>query len=178
MNWRRWVCLGDQAESGQQRWTLASHLPLPDPHSSFIFLSSAALPRTNPAGPGGPLETGGTWPQRACLPSQECKGEPSLIFSVCSLFFPLLWHPQLKEDNEFQEFLSVHQKRTQVATWANDALDAEPSKGKSKADNDYLNFDSDSGQESEQEEDGENSEGEGMPPAIVRALHLPARAHE
>ena len=79
-------------------------------------------------------------------------------------WFPLLRRPQLKDDNEFQEFLSVHQKRTQVATWANDALDAEPSKGKSKPANDYLNFDSDSGQESEEEEDGENSEGEGMPP--------------
>ncbi|XP_043757659.1 probable RNA-binding protein 19 [Cervus elaphus] len=78
---------------------------------------------------------------------------------------------KLKEDNEFQEFLSVHQKRTQVATWANDALDAEPSKGKSKADNDYLNFDSDSGQESEQEEDGENSEEEedGLEPKEPKA---------
>lgn len=106
------------------------------------------------------------------------KGEPSLIFSACSLFFPLLRCPQLKDDNEFQEFLSVHQKRTQVATWANDALDAEPSKGKSKPANDYLNFDSDSGQESEEEEDGENSEGEGVPPAIVGTLHLPAPVHE
>ncbi|XP_013359156.1 PREDICTED: probable RNA-binding protein 19 isoform X2 [Chinchilla lanigera] len=59
---------------------------------------------------------------------------------------------KLKEDTEFQEFLSVHQKRTQVATWANDALDAETPKGKSKPASDYLNFDSDSGQESEDEE--------------------------
>ncbi|KAM5188878.1 putative RNA-binding protein 19 isoform 3-T6 [Callospermophilus lateralis] len=58
---------------------------------------------------------------------------------------------QLKEDTEFQEFLSVHQKRTQVATWANDALDTELPKGKSKPTSDYLNFDSDSGQESEEE---------------------------
>ena len=65
-----------------------------------------------------------------------------------------------------------------MATWANDALDAEPSKGKSKPANDYLNFDSDSGQESEEEEDGENSEGEGVPPAIVGTLHLPTPVHE
>ncbi|XP_046312462.1 probable RNA-binding protein 19 isoform X1 [Marmota monax] len=58
---------------------------------------------------------------------------------------------QLKEDTEFQEFLSVHQKRTQVATWANDALDTELPKGKRKPTSDYLNFDSDSGQESEEE---------------------------
>ncbi|XP_036849267.1 probable RNA-binding protein 19 isoform X4 [Manis javanica] len=58
---------------------------------------------------------------------------------------------KLKEDTEFQEFLSVHQKRMQTATWANDALDAESSKGKSKPATDYLNFDSDSGQESEEE---------------------------
>ena len=43
---------------------------------------------------------------------------------------------------------------------------------------DSLNFDSDSGQESEEEEDGENSEGEGVPPAIVGTLHLPAPVHE
>uniref|UniRef100_A0A671EVB2 Probable RNA-binding protein 19 n=1 Tax=Rhinolophus ferrumequinum TaxID=59479 RepID=A0A671EVB2_RHIFE len=67
---------------------------------------------------------------------------------------------KLKEDTEFREFLSVHQKRIQTATWANDALDAEPSKGKSKPANDYLNFDSDSGQESEEEGAGEDPEEE------------------
>lgn len=69
---------------------------------------------------------------------------------------------KLKEDTEFREFLSVHQKRVQTATWANDALDAEPSKGKSKPASDYLNFDSDSGQESEEEgarEDLEEEDG-------------------
>ncbi|XP_037672907.1 probable RNA-binding protein 19 [Choloepus didactylus] len=59
---------------------------------------------------------------------------------------------KLKEDSEFQEFLSVHQRRTQAATWANDTLATEPPKGKSKPASDYLNFDSDSGQESEKEE--------------------------
>lgn len=67
---------------------------------------------------------------------------------------------KLKEDTEFREFLSVHQKRVQTATWANDALDAEPSKVKSKPANDYLNFDSDSGQESEEEGAGEDLEEE------------------
>uniref|UniRef100_A0A8C9C5G6 RNA binding motif protein 19 n=1 Tax=Phocoena sinus TaxID=42100 RepID=A0A8C9C5G6_PHOSS len=67
---------------------------------------------------------------------------------------------KLREDNEFQEFLSVHQKRTQVATWANDALDVEPSKGKNNLAKDYLNFDSDSGQESEEEGAGEAPEEE------------------
>lgn len=67
---------------------------------------------------------------------------------------------KLKDDTEFREFLSVHQKRVQTATWANDALDAEPSKGKSKPANDYLNFDSDSGQESEEEGAGEDLEEE------------------
>ncbi|XP_020138512.2 putative RNA-binding protein 19 [Microcebus murinus] len=72
---------------------------------------------------------------------------------------------KLKEDTEFQEFLSVHQRRTRAATWANDALDAEPSKGKGKSANDYLNFDSDSGQESEEEGAGEDpEEEEGLEP--------------
>ncbi|XP_054449904.1 probable RNA-binding protein 19 [Pteronotus mesoamericanus] len=70
---------------------------------------------------------------------------------------------KLKEDTEFQEFLSVHQKRTQAATWANDALGAEPLKGKSKPASDYLNFDSDSGQESEEEGAGEDPGGGDSP---------------
>ncbi|XP_070255718.1 probable RNA-binding protein 19 [Myotis yumanensis] len=76
---------------------------------------------------------------------------------------------ELKESTEFREFLSVHQRRTQAATWANDALDTEPSQGKSKQASDYLNFDSDSGQESE-EGAGEDSEEEGSlePKAAVR----------
>ncbi|XP_076966287.1 putative RNA-binding protein 19 [Callospermophilus lateralis] len=69
---------------------------------------------------------------------------------------------QLKEDTKFQEFLSVHQKRTQVATWANDALDTESSEGKSKPTSDYLNFDSDSGQESEKEAAEEESGEQGL----------------
>lgn len=40
----------------------------------------------------------------------------------------------------------VHQKRSQVATWANDTLAEEPKKGKSAA-ADYLNFDSDESEE-------------------------------
>lgn len=71
--------------------------------------------------------------------------------------------PQLKKDAEFQEFLSVHQKRTQVATWVNDALEAKLPKAKTKPSSDYLNFDSDSnsdsGQESEEEPTGEDPEG-------------------
>ncbi|XP_037367008.1 probable RNA-binding protein 19 [Talpa occidentalis] len=65
---------------------------------------------------------------------------------------------KLKEDTSFQEFLSVHQKRAQAATWANDALASESVKGKSKPASDYLNFDSDSGQESEEEAAGEDGE--------------------
>ncbi|KAK2538056.1 Rbm19 [Columba livia] len=62
---------------------------------------------------------------------------------------------QLEEDKTFQEFLVVHQKRSQVATWANDTLAEEPKKGKSKAADDYLNFDSDESEElSDEEEDG------------------------
>lgn len=91
--------------------------------------------------------------------------EPSLPLLPPS-HSPATLAPQLKKDDEFQEFLSVHQKRTQVATWANDALDAEPSKGKSKPADDYLNFDSDSGQESEEEGTREDPEGEGVPPAM------------
>ncbi|KAK2509982.1 hypothetical protein MC885_004954 [Smutsia gigantea] len=80
---------------------------------------------------------------------------------------------KLKKDTEFQEFLSVHQKRMQATTWANDALDAESSKGKSKPATDYLNFDSDSGQESEEEgarEDLEEDDGLEPKAAVQKEL--------
>uniref|UniRef100_A0A8C0G4F6 Probable RNA-binding protein 19 n=1 Tax=Chelonoidis abingdonii TaxID=106734 RepID=A0A8C0G4F6_CHEAB len=54
----------------------------------------------------------------------------------------------------FREFLVVHQKRTQVATWANDTLAEEPKTGKSKPTDDYLNFDSDESEEFSEEEEG------------------------
>lgn len=86
---------------------------------------------------------------------------------------PRLRCHQLKEDTEFQEFLSVHQKRTQTATWANDALDAEPPKGKGGPASDYLNFDSDSGQESDEEGVREDPKGKGTPrtPSLQVCAH-------
>ncbi|XP_009708279.1 PREDICTED: probable RNA-binding protein 19 [Cariama cristata] len=75
---------------------------------------------------------------------------------------------ELEEDKTFQEFLVVHQKRSQVATWANDTLAEEPKKGKSKPVADYLNFDSDESEElsedgnepSEDEEETKAKKGE------------------
>ncbi|NWI82287.1 RBM19 protein, partial [Dryoscopus gambensis] len=63
---------------------------------------------------------------------------------------------ELEEDKTFQEFLVVHQKRSQVATWANDTLAEEPKKGKSAA-ADYLNFDSDESEELSEGGDGPHS---------------------
>ncbi|MGH0147715.1 UNVERIFIED_CONTAM: hypothetical protein FKN15_017522 [Acipenser sinensis] len=64
---------------------------------------------------------------------------------------------ELKEDQDFKEFLAVHQNRAQVPTWANDTL-TEPKKNKDqdekkkkKAATDYLNFDSDQSSEEEEE---------------------------
>ncbi|NXO00824.1 RBM19 protein, partial [Rhinopomastus cyanomelas] len=63
---------------------------------------------------------------------------------------------KLEGDETFQEFLVVHQKRSQVATWANDTLAEEPKKGKAKsAADDYLNFDSDESEMLSEEEDGD-----------------------
>ncbi|NXX38575.1 RBM19 protein, partial [Tricholaema leucomelas] len=67
---------------------------------------------------------------------------------------------ELEEDETFQEFLVVHQKRSQVATWANDTLAEEAKKGKSKpAADDYLNFDSDDSEEGSEKEDGSEPSG-------------------
>lgn len=83
---------------------------------------------------------------------------------ICFLF------PQLEEDQSFQEFLSLHQNRTQVPTWANDAMEKpvigkakeagkkETKKPKSSATDDYLNFDSDESDEMEEEEEEEEEE--------------------
>lgn len=69
--------------------------------------------------------------------------------SACFIF------QQLEGDEAFQEFLVVHQKRSQVATWANDTLTEKPKKEKSKAAADYLNFDSDESEDlSEEEREG------------------------
>ncbi|XP_062445939.1 probable RNA-binding protein 19 isoform X2 [Rhea pennata] len=68
---------------------------------------------------------------------------------------------ELEQDKTFQEFLLVHQKRSQVATWANDTSVEEPKKEKSKPPSDYLNFDSDESEElSEEENEHEPSEDE------------------
>ncbi|XP_068937815.1 probable RNA-binding protein 19 [Petaurus breviceps papuanus] len=76
---------------------------------------------------------------------------------------------KLKKDAEFQEFLMVHQKRTQVATWANDTVGVEPKTEKARREDDYLNFDSDSGQESEEEIDDDDDGSEKESPAVKAA---------
>lgn len=77
----------------------------------------------------------------------------------CKRWFCL--NPQLKNDEGFQEFLAVHKNRTQVPTWANDAVEAgavdkskKPEKKKAVSD-DYLNFDSDESEELSEDEDGD-----------------------
>lgn len=87
---------------------------------------------------------------------------PLLQFCLSSrfvvFFFSWFVFQQLEEDKTFQEFLVVHQKRSQVATWANDTLVEEPKKEKSKPVADYLNFDSDESEDlSEEEKDGSES---------------------
>ncbi|XP_067861809.1 probable RNA-binding protein 19 isoform X2 [Heptranchias perlo] len=58
----------------------------------------------------------------------------------------------LKEDNEFEEFLAVHQSRCNAPTWTNDTLPAK--KEEARKMDDYLNFDSEESEElSEEEED-------------------------
>ncbi|XP_028565562.2 putative RNA-binding protein 19 [Podarcis muralis] len=71
---------------------------------------------------------------------------------------------ELEEEETFQDFLAVHQKRSKAATWSNDAKVEEPKKSKAKQTDDYLNFDSDGSESlSEREaEDGEEEREEGI----------------
>lgn len=68
---------------------------------------------------------------------------------------------QLEKDQEFEEFLSVHQNRGQAPTWANDTMQTlGPDSGQTKnrgqkklASDDYLNFDSDDSDEVDEEDE-------------------------
>lgn len=72
----------------------------------------------------------------------------------------------LEKDEGFKEFLSVHQKRDQAPTWANDVVQApgpEAAQAKTKSKlkkvaDDYLNFDSDDSEEEEEDEEKEEQE--------------------
>uniref|UniRef100_A0A8C7ZC57 Probable RNA-binding protein 19 n=1 Tax=Oryzias sinensis TaxID=183150 RepID=A0A8C7ZC57_9TELE len=75
--------------------------------------------------------------------------------------------PQLEEDQEFKEFLSVHQNRSQAPTWANDAVqgaadpESGPAKSKKKkksASDDYLNFDSDQSEDEDRSLDDDDDD--------------------
>lgn len=84
----------------------------------------------------------------------------------------------LVQDKDFQEFVAVHQKRTQVPTWANDSVEAasvvaEQAKEekKKKVSDDYLNFDSDESDEpSDAEDEEDDAEQEDQPDDNKEAL--------
>lgn len=67
---------------------------------------------------------------------------------------------QLEEDQEFKEFLSVHQRRDQAPTWTNDTVQTSAAVGiqlksqrKKDVSDDYLNFDSDDSDVAEEEDE-------------------------
>ncbi|KAM4052892.1 putative RNA-binding protein 19 isoform 2-T2 [Anomaloglossus baeobatrachus] len=64
----------------------------------------------------------------------------------------------LEKDSGFKEFLNAHQSRSKTATWANDTVVEPIEKVKSRSQDDYLNFDSESEQESGDEDNGENTD--------------------
>ncbi|XP_060724141.1 probable RNA-binding protein 19 [Tachysurus vachellii] len=83
---------------------------------------------------------------------------------------------ELKNDEGFQEFLAVHKNRTQVPTWANDAVEAgavdeskKPEKKKAVSD-DYLNFDSDESEELSEDEDEDEDKQDSTKMAIKESL--------
>uniref|UniRef100_A0A3Q1AU56 Probable RNA-binding protein 19 n=1 Tax=Amphiprion ocellaris TaxID=80972 RepID=A0A3Q1AU56_AMPOC len=87
--------------------------------------------------------------------------KPSAPRMVSKLAFSLL-----EEEQEFKEFLSVHQNRSQAQTWANDT---DPDSGRAKtqskkkpASDDYLNFDSDQSEEEDEVEEEESKEAAGL----------------
>uniref|UniRef100_A0A8C1I969 RNA binding motif protein 19 n=1 Tax=Cyprinus carpio TaxID=7962 RepID=A0A8C1I969_CYPCA len=87
-----------------------------------------------------------------------------------------------KDEKSFQEFLAVHQKRTQVPTWANDTTEATPveadkkkkeeeeKKPKAAVSDDYLNFDSDESEEFSDAEEDEDADEEDQQDTDKKAL--------
>lgn len=72
---------------------------------------------------------------------------------------------QLEEDQEFKEFLSVHQRRDQAPTWTNDTVQTSAAVGiqlksqrKKDVSDDYLNFDSDDSDVAEEYEEAEEDD--------------------
>lgn len=72
---------------------------------------------------------------------------------------------QLEEDQEFKEFLSVHQRRDQAPTWTNDTAQTSAAVGiqlksqhKKDVSDDYLNFDSDDSDVAEEDEPAEEDD--------------------
>ncbi|TWW60369.1 RNA-binding protein 19 [Takifugu flavidus] len=71
----------------------------------------------------------------------------------------------LEEDQEFKEFLSVHQRRDQAPTWTNDTVQTSAAVGiqlksqcKKDVSDDYLNFDSDDSDVAEEDEQAEEDD--------------------
>ncbi|XP_044304866.1 probable RNA-binding protein 19 isoform X1 [Varanus komodoensis] len=59
---------------------------------------------------------------------------------------------ELEGEEAFRDFLAVHKKRSQVATWSNDTKPEKPAKSRAKSEDDYLNFDSDESDSLSEEE--------------------------
>uniref|UniRef100_A0A8C1AAU5 Probable RNA-binding protein 19 n=1 Tax=Cyprinus carpio carpio TaxID=630221 RepID=A0A8C1AAU5_CYPCA len=109
-----------------------------DPNKARPWSKHTRLPSSNKV----------TEEQKSC--EQAEKREK--VIQLCPLTLSMF----LEKDQSFQEFLSVHQKRTQVPTWANDTAEAtsvgvekkkEEKKQKAAVRDDYLNFDSDESEE-------------------------------
>ncbi len=90
--------------------------------------------------------------------------------TYADILYNVIYNPQLEKEQSFQEFLAVHQKRTQVPTWANDTAEGtsvgvekkeEEKKQKAAVRDDYLNFDSDESEEFSDAEDDEGADEEG-----------------
>uniref|UniRef100_A0AAY4C3X0 Probable RNA-binding protein 19 n=1 Tax=Denticeps clupeoides TaxID=299321 RepID=A0AAY4C3X0_9TELE len=99
---------------------------------------------------------------KAFKESQEEKKKKNRVSTVLG---------DLEKDQGFQEFLAVHQNRSQVPTWANDSLEESAFSGrmtetskkdgkKPKKTDDYLNFDSDQSVETSDEEEQQQQEEE------------------
>uniref|UniRef100_A0A8C9TAE6 RNA binding motif protein 19 n=1 Tax=Scleropages formosus TaxID=113540 RepID=A0A8C9TAE6_SCLFO len=69
-------------------------------------------------------------------------------------------------DENFQEFLAVHQNRAHIPTWANDTPTRVKHKG---AKDDYLNFDSDESDEDLEQEEDQEDEDECECPGVLHA---------
>uniref|UniRef100_A0A8C9UZY5 RNA binding motif protein 19 n=1 Tax=Scleropages formosus TaxID=113540 RepID=A0A8C9UZY5_SCLFO len=155
---RRFAFVGFREEEDAERAT--RHF-----HRSFVDTSRISVERCKSFGDPTKPRAWSRRSHRSATPTEE-EEEPQEV---------------LEQDENFQEFLAVHQNRAHIPTWANDtptrAANPQPAPHERQEDkvkhkgakDDYLNFDSDESDEDLEQEEDQEDEDECECPGVLHA---------